>query len=274
MKTIDDVKQFWESNPLWQGESRFEAGTRPFFEEHRAVIVEDCFAGSMDERLFPSEPERQRVLDLGCGIGFWTVEFGLRGYREVTAADLTERAVELTRVRCALYNVHAAAVRADAEHLPFGDNSFTHVNCQGVIHHTPAPGVAIAEIARVLEPGGTASVSVYYRNLPLRLWPVLRPLGGLALRAGAALRGRRREGIFALHDADEIVRTYDGADNPIGIALTRDEFRQLLQPHFEIVDMFLHFFPARTLPVRIPRRLHAFLDRVCGFMIYASLRRR
>jgi len=70
------------------------------------------------------------------------------------------------------------------------------------------------------------------------------------------------------------VRTYDGADNPIGIALTRDEFRQLLQPHFEIVDMFLHFFPARTLPVRIPRRLHAFLDRVCGFMIYASLRRR
>jgi ubiquinone/menaquinone biosynthesis C-methylase UbiE len=107
----------------------------------------------MDERLFPPGPQVQRVLDLGCGIGFWTVEFGLRGYRDLTAADLTERAVELTRTRCSIYQVAASVVREDAENLTFEDSAFTHINCQGVVHHTPHPGRAISEIARVLMDG-------------------------------------------------------------------------------------------------------------------------
>src|SRR5688572_11702095 len=73
-RTIDDVRSFWESKPLWTGESGHAAGTREFFEEHRRVVIEDAFAGQLDPRVLPGPGHRTRVLDLGCGPGFWTVE--------------------------------------------------------------------------------------------------------------------------------------------------------------------------------------------------------
>jgi hypothetical protein len=53
-KTISDVKNFWESNPLWVGESKYDVGTVEFFEEHRKVMLDDCLAGEHDQRIFPS----------------------------------------------------------------------------------------------------------------------------------------------------------------------------------------------------------------------------
>jgi len=34
-KKINEVRQFWETNPLWTGESQYKPGTKDFFEEHR-----------------------------------------------------------------------------------------------------------------------------------------------------------------------------------------------------------------------------------------------
>lgn len=53
MTSLDDVKQFWNSNPLWTGESKKEPGSREFFDEHRAVYISDCFAGQFDVRFYP-----------------------------------------------------------------------------------------------------------------------------------------------------------------------------------------------------------------------------
>lgn len=271
--TIDKVREFWNSNPLWTGESNFEPGTRPFFEEHRRVCRDDCFAGHVDDRIFMPAPDA-RVLDLGCGIGFWLVEFWERGYRNLTGADLSQKSLEIARQRCEVYDVPAHLRVANAEALDFETGSFDHVNCQGVIHHTPNTQHALNEIARVLRPGGTASVSVYYRNVALRHWNVFRPLAKFAAAVGSRLRGRGREGIYALADADEIVRHYDGDANPIGKAYTRRQFEDMAREQFEITAVYYHFFPARSLPVRIPAALHRFLDRRLPFMIYLNLRRR
>jgi SAM-dependent methyltransferase len=271
-RTIAEVRQFWEKNPLWAGESAFEAGSREFFEEHARVVVEDGFAGRIDERIFPRQPAIGPVLDLGCGPGFWTIELARRGF-QVTAADLTERALELARQRCSVFGVSARFCLQNAERMSFPDASFAHVNCQGVIHHTPDTEACVAEIARVLKPGGTASISVYYRNVFLRAWPALRPVGGLITRLGAGLKGRGREDIFAQREVSEIVRLYDGLQNPIGKCYSRGAFLRLVQPFFRLRETFLHFFPARALPVRIPPALHRFLDRHAGFLIYASLTR-
>ena len=67
--------------------------------------------------------------------------------------------------------------KENAEQLSFSDNTFDHVNCQGVVHHTPNADKAVSEIARVLKPAGTASISVYYHNVILQLWPWLRWIG-------------------------------------------------------------------------------------------------
>ena len=47
-----------------------------------------------------------KILDLGCGVGFWTVELQLRGkFDNVYSADLTQRALDLTRKRSPAFPV-------------------------------------------------------------------------------------------------------------------------------------------------------------------------
>lgn len=68
---------------MWTGESEFEPGTLEFYEEHRKVYFDDYFAGSFDPHFLPTGGENTdnlKIVDLGCGIGFWTTEFGLRGF--------------------------------------------------------------------------------------------------------------------------------------------------------------------------------------------------
>lgn len=272
--TIDDVRNFWENSPLWSGESKFVPGSKEFFDEHRSVVIGDCMAGEFDERYLPRPEKRRRVLDLGCGPGFWTVELAKRGCSQIVAADLTQKALDLTRDRIAIYGVKAELSLQNAEKMTFRSGEFSHVNCQGVIHHTPNTEACVREIHRVLEPQGTASISVYFRNLVLRSWPLLKWPVRLTANLSPKLSGRGREAIALTDDTDEIVRLYDGKNNPIGKAFSEREFKDLLRPYFDVQELFLHFFPARTFSLRIPRKAHQWLDRHCGFMIAASLRKK
>lgn len=273
VNNIDAVKRFWESNPLFSGESSFEPGSRDFFEEHRLTVLQDVMAGEMAKRrFFPRNPESLRVLDLGCGIGFWTIEMQLQNPRlEMHAADLTVKALEMTSRRLELYRLHAGLSQQDAERMGFKDSYFDHVNCQGVIHHTPDTRAAVKEIARVLKAGGTANISVYYKNVFLRTWGLLYPLGRIITRFGGKLRGRDREDIFLKKDTEELVRCFDGADNPVGRAYSFNEIEAIVTPYFNIEHRFLFFFPARALPIHLPGFIHRFLQCTCGFMIHLNL---
>ena len=277
LSDIKDVKDFWENNPLWTGESEFDPGSMEFFEEHRSVYMSDCFGGRFDIRFLPPPSkgsQQKKILDLGCGIGFWVSEFSLRGLNNLYAADLTEAALEITKRRLEIYEGSAILTIQNAENLTFDDETFSHINCQGVIHHTPNTEKTISEIARVLESEGTASISVYYRNSILRLWPILRFIAWPLAFFGGGLKGRGRESIFKIKDVDQIVRLYDGFDNPIGKSYTKDEFIKMLIPHFEVQETYLHFFPARSIPFKIPQAFHRWLDRNLGFMIYATLKKK
>ena len=52
---------------------------------------------------------------------------------------------------------------ADAEDLPFENESFDWVYSWGVLHHTPNTERAVAEASRVLKPGGTAKIMIYHK---------------------------------------------------------------------------------------------------------------
>jgi len=277
MSDIDKVRAFWEHHPLWSGESMHLIGSDEFFAEHRRIYLDECFGGRFDGRFLPSPRQggqALRVLDLGCGIGFWTAEFAMRGLQHLVAADLTEQALALTRRRLEATGGVAELRLENAESLTFADESFDHVNCQGVIHHTPDTARAVSEIARVLRSEGTASISVYYRSPILRVWPYVGWVGAWLTRRGGGLKGRGREKIFLERDPDEIVRLYDGSQNPIGKCFSKRQFRALLEPWFVIEETYLHYFPTRSLPFPIPRFVRAWLDRHLGFMLYATLRRR
>ena len=277
MPNLNDVKQFWNNNPLSSGESDFQPGSLEFFEEHRSIVIKACFAGSLDERCLPpisKKDQQYRILDLGCGIGFWVTEFSMLGYKNLYAVDLTEEAIKITKKRLEIYNYKADLSVQNAENLDFQNETFDHVNCQGVIHHTPDTDKCISEISRILKPNGTANISVYYRNPILRFWKILRYLYWPLSLFGGGLKGRGRDSIFKEKNVDKIVRLYDGKDNPIGKSYTKGSFVKILEPHFLIKETYLHFFPARTLPFKMPVFIHKWLDRTFGFMIYATLKKR
>jgi SAM-dependent methyltransferase len=108
-----------------------------------------------------------RLLDLGCGAGRHAFEALRRGAR-VTAFDYDE--AELKDV-AAMASAMAEAgdvprpggstcTRGDATALPFPDGSFDRIIAAEVLEHIPDDEAAIAELARVLRPGGTMAVTV------------------------------------------------------------------------------------------------------------------
>jgi 2-polyprenyl-3-methyl-5-hydroxy-6-metoxy-1,4-benzoquinol methylase len=101
--SIKKVKAFWNANPLWTGESKYEPGSKEFFEEYKKIVLEDCYAGEMDDRVFPKVLGKELVLDLGCGPGFGTVEITCKGNKNIVAADLIENSISLASKRCTTY---------------------------------------------------------------------------------------------------------------------------------------------------------------------------
>ena len=81
----------------------------------------------------------------------------------MSGIDLSRRAIEHARRRLALLGLESLLLVADAECLPFADSAFDLVYSWGVIHHSPDTAAAVAEIHRVLRPGGTARIMIYHR---------------------------------------------------------------------------------------------------------------
>jgi ubiquinone/menaquinone biosynthesis C-methylase UbiE len=91
------------------------------------------------------------VLEVGCGMGCHAAMLSPAGAR-LTAIDLTDTAIEVTRRRFEAFNMRGDIQRADAENLPFADGSFDMVWSWGVIHHSSRFESCVAEIARVIVP--------------------------------------------------------------------------------------------------------------------------
>jgi SAM-dependent methyltransferase len=102
----------------------------------------------------------QRVLDVACGTGVVAVTAARTGAR-VTGLDLTpellERARENGRIAAVAIDWH----QGDVEQLPFADASYDVVLSQFGHIFAPRPAVAIAEMLRVLVPGGTLAFSTW-----------------------------------------------------------------------------------------------------------------
>jgi SAM-dependent methyltransferase len=109
----------------------------------------------------------ERLLDLGCGGGRHAYEAIRRGAR-VTALDASEAELkdvstlmgEMSRADAAGTDGSGAVVCADALAIPFRDGSFDRVIAAEVLEHLPGDQVAMAELARVLRPGGSLAVTV------------------------------------------------------------------------------------------------------------------
>ena len=88
-----------------------------------------------------------RVLEVGCGPGEAAARIAAAGV-DVEAVDISERMVELTRAR------GVSARVGDVQELPFESDSFDAALAAWMLYHVPDVERGVAELARVLRPGG------------------------------------------------------------------------------------------------------------------------
>ncbi|MFD4433091.1 class I SAM-dependent methyltransferase [Nocardia sp. NPDC058497] len=116
-----------------------------------------------------------RVIDVGCGAGRHAFQAYRRGADVVAfdqnAADLADVDVMFEAMAAAgeaPEYAKAETVRGDALDLPYGDGEFDVVIASEILEHVPEDDRAVAELARVVKPGGTLAVTVP-RWLPERI---------------------------------------------------------------------------------------------------------
>lgn len=151
----EEVRDFWNADPCGtrylEGEDHFDAHARARYALEPYIFD---FAQFQNARGL-------KVLEIGVGMGADYLEW-LKAGAHATGVDLSSASVERARQRCALAGYNADLRVADAEQLPFADNSFDIVYSYGVMHHSPNTGQCVREACRVLRPGGQARIMIYH----------------------------------------------------------------------------------------------------------------
>jgi ubiquinone/menaquinone biosynthesis C-methylase UbiE len=149
-----------------------------FAERYRTPAVrayDSCFAYSRRRlerrlsRLLPDRADGLRLLDVGCGTGYHMAWLGARGF-DVAGVDGSPEMLRHARV----LNPNADLELSDVDHLPFSDATFDFVTCIEVLRYLPSASRAIAEIARVLKPGGVCLATAAPRFSLNAYWAVNR----------------------------------------------------------------------------------------------------
>lgn len=121
-----------------------------FDPEGRAQVV-DKLRRAMGRAPGPFE----RGLEVGAGTGYFTINLLAAGVvREAVATDISQGMLDELASSAGRLGLPVECVRADAAELPFPDRSFDLVVGHAVLHHMPDPAAVLAELRRVLRPGG------------------------------------------------------------------------------------------------------------------------
>ncbi|WZO97777.1 class I SAM-dependent methyltransferase [Isosphaeraceae bacterium EP7] len=106
-----------------------------------------------------------KLLDVGCGTGIFAerVRAALPN-AQVWGMDLVRGMLSKGAERWSRLSADVQPVQGDSENLPFADGSFDAVTCANSFHHYPHQDRAVAEIRRVLAPGGRMLLIDGYRD--------------------------------------------------------------------------------------------------------------
>jgi ubiquinone/menaquinone biosynthesis C-methylase UbiE len=184
-----------------------------------------------------------RVLDLGCGAGEFFGDLRRMGYSAV-GADFSSEMVRLAG-QAAAEAGDSRVVRADAVRTPFAEHSFRALIAVGLLEYLPADESALAEMARILEPGGRAVVTLRNKRcLERRLWEAYARRGWMR---------RKPVGFYREHVLEE----FEGLAARIGFS--------------DFAHRFCHFYP---LPWPASRMLSALNNALAHFWEHAFSRSR
>jgi 2-polyprenyl-3-methyl-5-hydroxy-6-metoxy-1,4-benzoquinol methylase len=232
-KSIADVQRYWDARPCNIRHSTKPVGSKEYFDEveARKYFVEPHIPAFAEFDRWKDK----RVLEVGCGIGTDSVNFARAG-AELTAVELSGESLSIAAQRAEVMGVadRIRFVQANAEELTtaLDDEPYDLVYSFGVIHHTPHPERALAEMRALTAPRGTLKLMVYHRRSWKVFWIV-------------AAHGRGR-----LWKTDELIAEHSEAETgcPVTFAYRRGQARELVERSgFGVQDLRVdHVFPYRV----------------------------
>ena len=242
MADIGKVREFWDEHICGDV---FTSLTDRSSEEYLAEVRRNRYR--YEYHLMPflrrvvAAANGGRVLEIGCSMGMDTAELARLG-AQVVGVDLSPKSIEVARRHFQIAGLQAELRVANAESLDFPDASFAAVYSFGVLHHTPDIDKAIAEVHRVLRPGGRAFLMLYTRYSLNNLVHVL------------------------LRIPYESPRDWK-ADAPVTQTFSKRELRQLLRNFEDLRIEKRYLFGAGWRPLSdvVPQFLNDALGRVAGW---------
>lgn len=210
--SIEAVRNFWNNHVHEWKIAKSPAGTKEFFEEIEEYRYDKLHY--LEDAIGFERFAGKTVLDVGCGVGNDLARFAKAG-AIVTGIDLAEHSVQLARDNFSFRGLEGDFYQMDGEKLSLPDASFDAVFCHTVLHFTPHPEMMIAEIRRVLKPGGE----------------------------GILMTVNRHSWMIFLYQKMNI--EIDHLDSPVFFTYSSREFEKMLNP-FREVRIVAHRFPVRT----------------------------
>ena len=227
--TAEQVQQAWSDPKL----------ANILYHDWEAGTYDEKWSISFDDRCINYAVERFRhiagdggwpygeALELGCGTGFFMLNLRLGGViANGHVTDLSQGMVDVALRNAEGLGLSLEGRTADAESIPYEDNSFDLVVGHAVLHHIPDVELAMREVLRVLKPGGrfvfagepTAQGDVVARKLSQWTWAAASRGTHLPLLRGKWARPQQEldessraaalEAVVDLHtfDPDELAR--------------------------------------------------------------------
>jgi len=113
----------------------------------------------MASQLVKHIPAGGRVLEIAPGPGYFCLELAKLGDFQITGLDISQSFVDIAQKNAAASGVKAQFRQGDAANMPFEAESFDFLFCQAAFKNFSQPVEAIAEMYRVLRPGGIGVIS-------------------------------------------------------------------------------------------------------------------
>ncbi|KAJ0570111.1 putative demethylmenaquinone methyltransferase [Helianthus annuus] len=121
------------------------------------------------------------IIDASCASGLFSRLFAKSGqFSLVVALDFSEsmlkQCYDFIKQEDNISQENLILVRADIARLPFASNSIDAVHAGAALHCWPSPSAGVAEISRILRPGGVFVATTYVVDGPYSFIPFLSPL--------------------------------------------------------------------------------------------------
>ncbi len=164
--TTDPASKAWpeagRDRDSAKSHSQFVGSIPEDYDTHLGPLLFQFAAADLAARVAERMPPRGKLLEIACGTGISTEQLwrALPTETEIVATDLNQAMLDFAVAkRGALPKV--TYQQADAQDLPFADGAFDAVVCQFGIMFFPDKAKALAEMKRILKPGGLLAFNVW-----------------------------------------------------------------------------------------------------------------